>query len=250
RPASSSSYTAEQRHSTHRPNQQAASRTKGAPDMQQPKTAGAAITAILTLTALLSALTATTAAAAQPEFLPGTAGTKFTSKSGSRKLEAEGAPTIECKEGEDEGVLLSSTESLVTIDFLGCKILGLVGAHSLGDKTEVILVHGNLLLCYINKEKSEIGAALHIQPVHLEAAKELILIEGIAIGKITPYKSKKLAFLISWKSSGSTQEVKKCEGSTTEETLTSKTNGGTAVKAGENTEDTIGFLVTEQEIME
>jgi len=218
--------------------------------MQRPKTAGTAITAILTLTALLSALTAATATAAQPEFLPGTAGTKFTSKSGSYKVEAEGEPTIECKEDEDEGVLLSSTEALVTIDLLKCNVLGLVGAHSLGDKTEIILVHGNLLLCYINKAKEEIGAALHIQPIHMEAAKELILLEGIAIGKITPYKSKKLAFLISWKSSGSAQEFKKCEGSTTEETLTSKTNGGTAVKGGENTEDTIGFLVTEQEIME
>ena len=218
--------------------------------MRRLKTVGAALGAILALTALLSALTATTATAAQPEFLPGTAGTKFTSLSGAGKLEAEGSPVIECTKDKDEGVLLSSTESLVTVDFEGCKILGLVGAHSLGDKTEVILVHGNVLLCYINKTKEEIGAAFHTQPVHIEAAKELVLVEGIAIGRITPYKSKKLAFLISWKSSGAIQEVTKCEGSTTEETLTSKTDTKAAVKGGENTEDTIGFLVTEQEIME
>jgi hypothetical protein len=223
--------------------------------MQRYKTLGAAFTALLALTALLSAITAATASAELPEFLPGTAGTKFTSLSGPGTLQTEKKGEIHCEKDEDEGVLLSSTEALVTVDFLKCHAHeGALEApiRSLGDPKETILVHLETLLCYINKANKEVGVNAHILPLHLEVesslVKKLYEVIGWAIGKITPVNTPTLSFLISWKQTGGVQALKKCEGRV-EETLLTSENGGAFEKSGEQTEDTIGFLVSEQTLM-
>jgi hypothetical protein len=218
--------------------------------MQRLKTLAAAIGAIFALTALLSALTATTASAVDLHFLPGTVGTKFTSLSGPGTLATEKKGTIECTKDKDEGILVSSTEALVTVDFEKCKALGIVGARSLGDPSEVILVHGEVLLCWINKAEKDAGAVFHTLPVHIEVSGKLLEVIGWAIGLITPVEKSSLAFLIKWEqTSAGVQKIKKCEGGV-EETLLTAENNGTFEKSSEVTEDTIGFLVTAQEIME
>ncbi|HXN39989.1 MAG TPA: hypothetical protein VN892_18305 [Solirubrobacteraceae bacterium] len=221
--------------------------------MRRLKTAGAAIAAILAFTALLSAITASTASATLPEFLPGTAGTKFTGKSGVGTLEIAGSSTVECKEDKDEGVLLSSTEALVTIEVLGCKVLDIVGAHSLGDPREVILYAGRSTesLCYINKAKEEVGLAVHIPPgIHVEVAGTLIEMIGSIIGRITPFKKKILGpFQIAFKASEDKQEITKCEGGPEESLLVSE-NGGSFKKAADILVTEGSAVSQEQELME
>lgn len=218
--------------------------------MRRLKKMGVVITALLALAAL-GATMASSASAALPEFSPGKAGEKFTSKSGAGTLEEGGQPAITCTADTDSGEFIGSTkkEVLVTIDFTGCSVFGIVGAHSLGDKEGTILVHVTGKLCYLNKSKKEVGMGLAVQSggLHIEVAGKLLLVTGTAIGQVKPVNTKSKTGEVVLKQSGGKQEFTKCEGGATEN-LTTAENEGTAKESGEQTTDSEGFE-KEQELI-
>ena len=108
---------------------------------------GFKLVATLLAVMALGAIAAATASAAQPEFLPGTAGTKFTGKSKKAKLQVKEGATIECTGSEAEGELLGKTTALFIVTFKGCKSLGLA-ANSLGDAAGIIKVHVDSETCF------------------------------------------------------------------------------------------------------
>jgi hypothetical protein len=210
--------------------------------------------ALIAISALSAIASATASAATEPQFLPGE-GTKFTSTSGPGTLETAKKGNIECAADTDEGTLTSDTTGVVTIDFTKCKALGIIGAHSLGDAGETILVSGTELLCWINEAKDEAGAYVHLPSagIHIEisAVAKLLLVKGSVLGKVEPapkngekHKSGKLIL----KQTKGAQEFTKCEGGK-EEILETSENGGAFEKSGEQTTDEIFWLKTEVELM-
>jgi hypothetical protein len=192
---------------------------------------GAAIVA----TAALGAIVATTASAAtMPDLNPGKEGEKFTVTSGPGTLETKSKGSIECGSDKGRGLLISKTqkEAEVTIDFEKCKAFGIVGAHSLGDPSEVILFHGELVLCYLNKTNKEVGAVLHPLPIHIEVGGKLLEVIGWVIGRLTPIAEETRKYKISFAESKGVQQFTKCEGGI-EETLLTSENGGTFERSGE-----------------
>jgi hypothetical protein len=89
----------------------------------------------------------------------------FTSTSGPGTLEKieDDQPTITCTADTDTGQFIgaSKKEVAVTIDFTGCKLFGIVGAHSLGDKEGTIIVRVTGVLCYLNKTKKKWASSSH-----------------------------------------------------------------------------------------
>jgi hypothetical protein len=181
-------------------------------------------TALFALLAL-GAMSVSIASAA--EIKPASGTFKGESKESS-KLVAETKGTIECTSNTDEGTITSAKEGVLTVDFKGCTVFGIVGAHSLGDKEGIILVHGTVLLCDINKAKEEVGFEVHPENVHIEVAGKLLTVIGWAIGRITPVKSSTKTFTVKFaEKEGKTgiQEVKACEGGKEETLLTSEGTG-------------------------
>jgi hypothetical protein len=220
--------------------------------MRHIKTTLIAIIAIGALSAIASA---TASAATEPQFLPG-AGTKYTSKSLAGTLETLKKGSIECTDDKDEGELTSDTTGVITIDFLGCKALSIIGAHSLGDPAGVILFHGTTLLCWINEAKKEAGIYVHVPSpgvhIEIEGVSILLLVTGSVLGSITPVGLKQLAFQVVFEQSKGVQKLKKCtggQGQTFEGHLETGENGEAAEESGEQTTDEIGFLKVEVEIM-
>ena len=74
----------------------------------------------------------------------------------------------------------------MTIDFTGCKALGIVNAHSLGDPAEIILSHAKATLCIVTITPLDVGLRLAIDPIHIEVAGKLLEVLGTVIGLITP----------------------------------------------------------------
>jgi hypothetical protein len=214
--------------------------------MSRAKLIGMAITAAVAISAIASVT-----ASALPEFLPGAAGTKFTSFSGSGTLATASGVAITCKADTDNGELLSKTTMTVTIDFTGCTLFGIVNAHSLGDASGTILTTATGALCYLSKTNKTVGVELTpTGKVHIEVGSELTLIEGTVIGELTPVNvsTKGPAHLILEQSANGKQKILTCEGGT-EKHLTSAKNEGASEAASEATTDTIGWLVTAQELM-
>jgi hypothetical protein len=191
--------------------------------------------------------------ATEPQFLPG-AGTKFTGTGGPGTLETAKKGNIECASGTGTGELTSDTTGVGTIDLTKCKALGIIGAHSLGDASETILISGTLLLCWINEAKNEAGVYVHAtKEVHIEitGVAKLLLGKGSLLGKIEPapknnekHKSGKVIL----KQTKGAQEFTKCEGGK-EEILEVSENGGAFEKAGLETTDELGALTVEVELM-
>jgi hypothetical protein len=155
--------------------------------MRKLKVLGAAIIAVVALSAIASA----TASAALPEFLPGNAGEKFTGKSGSGTLEVPGEGPIICSAdtvtGENTGTTKKTALALIT--FTGCKVFGIINAASLGDAAGTILVHAELELCYIDKAKKEVGVLTEVLPVHIEVFGKLLIVTGDQVGLLLGTKS-------------------------------------------------------------
>ncbi len=131
-----------------------------------------------------------------------------------------GGGRIECKKGK---ILLAGSEllekqtlALATIHFEGCKAEGLVAANSLGDASEVILVHIEIHNCIINKANKEFGLLILPLPVHIEIPATKLLIEilekGLFVAKIEATGTTKHNFLILAKQTKDVQEPKLCEG--------------------------------------
>jgi len=211
--------------------------------MRKAKIIGAALIAVVALSALASAM-----ASAAVEFLP--ASGKYTAKSGKGGLQIKGGTEIKCTDDTAVGTITGAKTTTVTIDFLGCTAFGLFSANSLGDPSGTILTTAKGELCTLTASPLTVG--LKLSPtgkVHIEVAGNLALVEGTLIGEMKPLNEKKLGgFKLELKQSGGSQTIKKCEGGATE-TLKGSENEGTAVEAGEETTDEINYLVEPAEIM-
>jgi hypothetical protein len=200
------------------------------------------LVAAIIATAALTAIAATTATAALPEFEPGAKGETFTGTSATGTLETSKKGTIECATDKVKGTLLSKTEALITVDFETCKVFGLVGAHSLGDKEGVILVGFKAKLCYINKSTKDVGLLGSILALHLEvpSAAVLLVVLGSVIGLVTPVNTKTKEFEIKYEQKEGTQLIKKCEGGP-ENLLFTSENEGAFELSGEGTTEKSTF---------
>lgn len=190
----------------------------------------------LAIVLAFSAIAVATASAAEKlwVWLPGTPGTTFEGKSGKATLKSTGGTEITCskslvlltgaellKEGEIEKM---ATLALFSIHFEGCKAAGLFPANSLGDASEIILVHIEAHNCLIKKE--HYGILLKPLPVHLEipALGLLLIVEGDVLGLLEALPKEARHFELNLKTvkgEGKEQEFKKCEGGE-EEKLTVK----------------------------
>jgi len=235
-----------------------------------------ALAAILAFSALAVAATAS-AEETLWKWLPGSAKETFKgTQVGEGTLQIAGSGSVECsggsillsfKEGTTEvhSELLGGSDSekekdatleLVLIHFTGCKALGFA-ANSLGDATEIILVHAELHNCVINAAKKEFGLLILPLPVHIEVPKLatliLVLEKSLAIAKIESEKESKVNFLITAKQTAGTQEPQLCENGKAENLLAT-VNGGEDKKAGLAAKYLIEFDKTidanGQEIME
>jgi hypothetical protein len=143
---------------------------------------------ILAMLAVAVAMTAT-ASAALPEFLPTTAGTKLTTKSGVSKL--EGNLAIECTASTGSGETTATEpgkSGTSDILFTGCKAVG-VNCKGLDDTTA-----GSILAKATTKLRGILGggAALVdvIKPIHIECSVLLAEITGSVACPITTVNKK------------------------------------------------------------
>jgi len=192
----------------------------------------------------LSAVVTATASAAKPEFLPLKAGEKYKGESKvTSKLATEKKGTIECTKNKESGETTGTTgkTGVLTVDFEGCTVFGIANAHSLGDASNIILVHGTTTLCYINAANKEVGIVIHPEPVHIEVAGKLVEVKGSVIGHLTPINSSKTGpYKAAFTQSGGKQTVTKCEGGATETLLTAE-NEGTFENSAEEATDEFSF---------
>jgi hypothetical protein len=209
--------------------------------MHRFKVLKATILASILAVVALSAIATASASAALPEFEPGKAGEKFTGTSGSGTL-ASPKGTIECTADKVTGETTGTTKktATATVTFTGCKVFGIIGAHSLGDAEGTILTKVALELCYINKTNKEVGALTEVtSPVHIEVAGKLVEVTGDQVAAVTPVNTKTKTFKLVYKEKSNKGEPAGCEGKT--ETLKTSENEGTAENSGEATEETTTY---------
>ena len=204
---------------------------------------------------VMSAIAVSASAATNPELLPGTAGTTYTGSNGVAELATEKKGTISCKTNKDKGEFTGTThkQGILTIDFETCTVFGIVNAHSLGDATNIILVHGTTLLCTINTSPLEVGIEIHPEEVHIEVAGKLVLVKGWVIGQFKAATGKVKTAEINFEQSATgVQKIKNCVTNTgtreKEETLLTSENGGAFEKSSQTGKGTITFSA-EQELM-
>jgi hypothetical protein len=130
-------------------------------------------------------------ASAEVEFLPGTAGTKFTGSAKKvfftlKNSKAEPVSLL-CKKEKSTGEQLSSTDALILAAFEACEFGGL-GIHSVGDPAQTILVHFEAKACTITSSPLVGGVLLKPLPVVLEvpASKLNVELDGAMIGRLLP----------------------------------------------------------------
>jgi len=207
---------------------------------------GATITALVALSAIAS----TMATAALPEF--NKTKVKFTSASGPGTLQVAGGNKIECESDTDDGEITGPKEVILLVDFRKCEIFGLIGAHSLGDAENTILTNATGTLCYLNKAKKEVGLVLTPTGLlHIEApnAGALALIKGTLIGRLTPVNTTTLRGELILKQEKGKQELLGCEELAGEAHLSTSENEGAYQASGLGTADTVGFLVSEVDLL-
>jgi hypothetical protein len=214
---------------------------------------GIKLISAVALALMLTAVVSATAFAANPEFLPGEKGTKFTGKSGKATLQIKGSNTITCKTSEvtkGNGELLGPKTATSTIDFSTCTAFGLP-ANSLGDASGIILVKVNSELCYISKAEKTVGIVFTLpSTLHLEvpSTKLLINVQGSFVGKIEPINKKQATYTLVIEQKEGKQAIEKCEGGAALKLETS-VDGGAFTQSGEEAKEGTITFEKEQELM-
>jgi hypothetical protein len=190
------------------------------------------------------AISAIAVATASASVLPGAAKTSIAGGSEKATLQVKGGASITCPKSTASGEVISTSESLVIIDFgPKCTTAGLP-VNSLGDEPGIILVHVEVLECASNPGILK----LKVLPLHLEvpSTKLLLLIEGTALGEV-PANVKQSTFALT---------VAQKEGKNTIETcgkeklvLETSTDGGAFVQSGEEAKNASLTFGAEEEFM-
>jgi hypothetical protein len=192
--------------------------------------------------ALFVGATATSALAANPEFLDNVSGNTFTAKSG--KVEFKAAAPFICQKDQitlENGKVTGAKTISLVLDLEECTVAGLA-FNSLGDSAKTILVAATGELCYISKAEKHVGVLLKITPVHIELPSlgELLELKGTVLGLIKPVNEL----------SGSRQPVitinattakEKCEGGVLGELQLEKSHNGKPEAATETTTEELTF---------
>ena len=200
--------------------------------------------AILALVAI-----AATTASAEVEFLPGTAGTKFTNAGEKATLTAKNSKgetvAVTCAKAKSTGELLSSKEALILITFETCTSAG-VPVNSVGDAGGTILTHVEAKACTITSSPLVGGILLKPLPVTLEAPllKLKIEVEGDVIGRLLAENVSQKEFKLDLNLKEGKQEFTKCKdgaGAELTEELKANVDAGGFLPA---TESAIGGKLT------
>lgn len=179
--------------------------------MKQLRIICLALFALLALGAYASSMASAEEGVLEPLTSSGTGGTA--------RLETE-KEKIVCKEVKIlEAKFLTEKEKdqhgTADLHFVGCKAEELVGANTLGDAAEVILVKVLFLVCLTNPSTLLFGLLIQpLETVHVEvpAVKALILIKGAVIAQDEEgqLKSKEPLFLLKG-TKGKQTEALECE---------------------------------------
>jgi hypothetical protein len=212
-----------------------------------------------------SALAASVASAAAPEFKPWCykkgAGSKyatkakcekneattgewsritFTSTSGAAVLETKAGIPVKCKSDIDEGELTGPKTDTVIVRFKECEALG-KPCQSDAVAGEIVTKPMVSLLGFI-KKATEVGIALSPETgtvlAEFECGGAPIVVEGSVIGKITPLKTKTTIFTLTFTQTGGVQSPTKLEGEP-EDVLFTSIAGGPFEQSGEATTATL-----------
>jgi len=205
-----------------------------------------AVAMALILTVVVSAA----AFAANPEFLPGEAGAKFTGKSGKVTLQIKGSSTITCAKSEitkGNGELLGPKSALAVLHLSSCTGFGLA-ATSLGDASGTILIHVEISICKIGFFDIGVKFAFLLLHIEIPSTKLLFTITGGPIVLITPLDVVVSGFSLGIAQKEGKQAIEKCEGESAS-TLETSTDGGAFTQTGmEAKEGTLTFE-TSRELM-
>lgn len=170
---------------------------------------GAALLAVLALTAIA----ASSALAALPEFLPGS-GVTITGTSGKGALQIKGGGTIKCEKDVPLGEINGAKTAAIDVHFEGCKAIGFA-ANSVGDAAGVILVKGTGTLCYLSKAAKTVGLSVEVSPtlqIEVPTAKQKIEVKGTIIGEAKPVNSSKTTGEVVFTQKEGVPGIEKCEG--------------------------------------
>ncbi len=196
---------------------------------------------VLVCALAVSAIAVTTASAS---VLPGVAGTSIKGESGKATLQVKGGASITCPKSTASGEILSTSESLATINFgPKCTTAGLP-VNSLGDATGVILVHVEVKECPSNAAL----LALTVLPLHLEvpSTKLLLSIVGTALGSVTA-NVKQSTFALTVAQKEGKNEIETC--GKEKLVLETSTDGGAFVQSGEEAAGASLTFGAEEEFM-
>ncbi len=152
------------------------------------KLAGILCVLVMAITGLAAA---SSASAAEPEFLGTAAGNTFTVESGEGELvDLSSGLAIKCKKDKGSGEVTGPKTLTATVDFEKCNVGGLA-AQSLGDKGGIILLSklpGEL--CFISLSPLKVGVlfVLPAEGVHIEvpALGQLLVVKGSVVGLAEP----------------------------------------------------------------
>jgi hypothetical protein len=173
---------------------------------------------ILALTAIAAAT-----ASAEVEFLPGTAGTKYTASSKKAILTAKNekaeAVGVTCAKSKATGEVKKPTEAKLDITFEECTVAGLA-VNSTGDAAKTILAHVTAKACTITTSPLVGGILLKTELVELTVptTKLTVIIEGDVIGRLLPENVKETKlFTLDLNLKEGKQEFTKCKDGAGEE---------------------------------
>jgi hypothetical protein len=171
---------------------------------------------------------------------------KFKSTSGAGTLETEGGTKVTCKEDIDEGHTTGPKTDVVTVRFIGCESSKIKCTSAGAASGEIVVKEALSELGFI--KAPEVGLALKPAKgseifVEFSCLGGIVKVKtkGSVIGKLTPSSEMTETFTLVFKSAGGgKQEIKKFEGGA-EDVLSSSINGGAYEPASEETTDTIKF---------
>ena len=199
-------------------------------------------TTLLVLLLAVGAL-ASSALAANPEFLDNVRGNTFTVKSGQGVLEDTATKlAIKCEKDTvslANGLVTGPKTIEITVDFENCTVAGLA-ENSLGDAAKTVLVALKGELCYISKAEKHVGILFTLTPVHVEVPTlgELLELKGTMLGLVKGVNKLEVGNTITF---NSTTASEKCEGGTADQLSIEKAHNGKPLAATETTTEEVTF---------